>query len=83
MIDINDITAFFGWCSLINMAFYSFSALFVFGFKDFTTSLHSKVTGIEPEELPSLYFKFMGNFKITIIVFNLVPYLALKLMLQY
>ncbi len=80
MIDFNDLTSFLGWCTLINMAFYIFSALFIIGFKDFTINLHSKIVGIEPTELPSLYFKFLGNYKIVIIAFNFVPYLALKLM---
>ena len=82
MMELTDITAFFGWCTLINIGFYSFSALCIFGFKGFTTNLHSKFTGVDPNDLPALYFKFLGTFKIVIIVFNLAPYLALILMNQ-
>jgi len=80
MIDIENITAFFGWCTLINMAFYIFFALFIIGFEDFTIKFHSTVVGLNPTELPTLYFKFLGNYKIIIIAFNLAPYIALKLM---
>ena len=80
MMDVNQMTFFFGWCTVINLAVYAFSALFIIVFKDFTIRLHSNIMGLEPAELPALYFKFMGNFKILIIVFNLAPYLALKLM---
>jgi hypothetical protein len=79
--DVNQIAAFFGWCTLINIAFYTLSALFIIVFKNFTISIHSKLMGLDASELPSLYFKFMGNLKICIIVFNLTPYIALKLMI--
>ena len=79
MTDISQITVFFGWCTVINMGFYAFSALFIIAFKEFTIHIHSKLMGVEASELPSLYFKFMGNFKIFLIVFNLTPYIALKL----
>jgi len=80
MMDVNQITFFFGYCTLINMGIYAFSALFITVFKRFTISIHSKLIGLDAAELPSLYFKFMGNFKIGIVVLNLTPYIALKLM---
>ena len=38
------------------------------------------MSGVDPTELPALYFKYLGNFKIGILLFNLAPYVALKLM---
>lgn len=78
--NINEITTFFGWCTVINMGIYLFSAFFMIAFKEFTINLHSKLMGIDATELPSLYFKYMGNYKIVIIAFNLVPYISLTLM---
>jgi len=80
--DINQLTTFFGWCSVINLAFYLLSALFVLGFKSFTVSIHSKISGLSESQLQSLYFSFLGHYKIAILVLNLVPYVALKLMTQ-
>ncbi|WP_428200064.1 DUF6868 family protein [Aliivibrio salmonicida] len=80
MTNINDITVFFGWCSVINMGFLVFAALFLTLFNDFIINVHSKILGISSSELPSLYFKYLANYKIGIIIFNLVPYIALKLM---
>ena len=77
--DVNQLTAFFGWCTVLNISIYAFSALFITVFKKFTISIHSKLIGLDAAELPALYFKFMGNYKICIIVFNLTPYIALKL----
>lgn len=77
---INELTVFLGWCTVINLSIYTFSALFIVVFKRFTTSIHSKLVGMDACELPSLYFKYLGNYKIGIFIFNLAPYIALKLM---
>jgi len=79
--DINEITTFFGWCTVINLCIYMLSALFIIGFRDFTMSLHSKLVGMDATELPSLYFKYLGNYKIGILIFNLAPYIALTMMI--
>jgi hypothetical protein len=79
MIGVNELTTFFGWCTLINLGVYLFSALFIIAFKRFTINLHSKIVGVEASELPNMYFKFLGNYKIGILLLNLSPYIALKL----
>jgi hypothetical protein len=79
MINISQLTTFFGWCSLINLGIYLFSAFFIIVFKRFIINLHSKTVGVEASELPSLYFKFLGNYKIGILMLNLTPYIALKI----
>ena len=79
MIGVNELTTFFGWCTVINLGVYLFSALFIIVFKRFTINLHSKIVGVEASELPNMYFKFLGNYKIGILLLNLSPYIALKL----
>jgi hypothetical protein len=78
--NVIEIRDFLGWCTVINLSIYLLSACFMIVFRNFTTNLHSKLMGIDVTELPSLYFKYMGNYKIMIIVFNLVPYIALTVM---
>jgi hypothetical protein len=78
--DINEVTVFLGWCTVINISIYVFSALFIVLFKSFITGLHSALVGMDASELPSLYFKYLGNYKVSILVFNLTPYIALRLM---
>jgi hypothetical protein len=79
---INEITLFFGWCTVINLSIYAFSALFIIVFKKFTVRLHSKLVGMDASKLPPLYFQYLGNYKIAIIILNLAPYIALKLMVS-
>lgn len=80
MVGVNELTTFFGWCTVINLGIYLFSAFFIIVFKRFTINLHSKILGVATSELPSMYFKFLGNYKIGILLLNLSPYIALKLM---
>ncbi|MEI6897714.1 MAG: hypothetical protein V5786_09570 [Psychromonas sp.] len=80
MIDVNELTTFLGWCTLVNMSVLAFAALFITVFKSFAINLHSHLFGLNAAELPTLYFKYLANYKIGILLFNLAPYLALKLM---
>ena len=43
-------------------------------------NIHAKMTGVSEAELPRIYIEFLGSYKTFIIVFNLVPYIALKIM---
>lgn len=80
MMDINEITTFIGWCTAINMSILAFAAVILFGFKGLIIRVHGKLTGVSASELPSLYFSFMAHYKLGILLFNLAPYIALKLM---
>ena len=79
MLTINELISFLGWCSVINLSLLVLSSLFIFVFKDFVTGFHSRISGIDKQDLVSMYFQYLGNYKIVIIVLNLVPYIALKI----
>lgn len=80
MENISGITAFLGWCTLINISLYVFSAVLLTVFSKPVKSIHSRIAKIPPDELAVPYFNFLGNYKIAIFVANLAPYLALRLM---
>ncbi|NND83188.1 MAG: hypothetical protein HKN50_12240, partial [Gammaproteobacteria bacterium] len=42
--------------------------------------LHSSLSGVAEERLPEMYFSFLANYKLAFIMFNLIPYLALRVM---
>ncbi len=75
-----ELTVFLGWCSILNVALLSVTSLIIFLLKTPITSLHSQLTGLDQQTLMPLYFSYLGQYKITILVFNLIPYVALKLM---
>ena len=78
-ISIEQLTAFFGWCTLINIGLLLFSTLILAAVKDYAIKLHSKIFDLDPATLPSIYFEYLGRLKLLDIVFNLVPYVALRI----
>ena len=80
MLSMEQLTAFFGWCSVINMGLLIFSTVMLIVFKDPISSIHSRLMGIEKEKLPSLYMHYLAYYKIAIIMFNITPYIGLKML---
>jgi len=80
MLDIHVITTFLGWCSLINSGLFVFSSAVLIAGGDYVKGLHSKFFALNPDDLNKAYFRFLGNYKLAIIIFNITPYCALKLM---
>jgi len=80
MMTMDSLTAFLGWCSIINIGVMIISTLAVTAFKQPVIRLHSKMFGLNPDELSMAYFNYLGNYKIAIYIFNFVPYIALKIM---
>lgn len=78
---IEQLTTLFGWLSIINIVLLSFSAIMILAFKDFITQVQSKLFKLSATELMPIYFRFLAQYKLLIIVFNVTPYLALKLMI--
>ena len=80
MTDINNLTTFFGWCSIINLGILLFSTIILSAFKKPISTIHSKVFGLNQDDIPLIYFQYLGNYKIAIILLNFVPYITLKIM---
>lgn len=80
MTDLQTLTTFLGWCAIINIGLLSFYTIWMMTFQDFTKRTHSALLGIDPDKLDSIYFQYLANYKLVVLVFNIVPYLALKIM---
>lgn len=74
------LTTFLGWCSVLNLSLLLFSTLMIVALKGPLSRLHGHLLGIAPVDLLPIYLYYLGNYKMAIILFNLVPYLALKIM---
>lgn len=75
----DQVTAFFGWCSVINLILLAVSALALSVFQSTLLQLHSQIFSLPVERLRPIYLRVLGQYKILILVFNLVPYFALRL----
>ena len=71
---------FFGWCTVINFGIFLFTAVAILLMRDWMSELHGSMFGMDQEDVLESYFAYLANFKIVIIVFNLVPYLSLRMM---
>jgi hypothetical protein len=79
MITLDSMMALLGWCTAINFAlFATFGIMLMLAGKPLA-QFHSRLFGLNVDELPSIYFNYLAHYKILIVVFNLVPYLALRL----
>ena len=77
---IESLTTFLGWCCVINIGVLLFSTLIMIVMQDLAAKIHSGLFQVKPEELPIIYLQYLGNFKIAIILLNIVPYIALRIM---
>ena len=80
MNNIDNLTTFFGWCSVINIAVLLFSTLLIIVLKEPVSKIHVKLFGLEQSRVSEAYFRYLGHYKIAILMFNVAPYIALKMM---
>lgn len=80
MTDISTLATFFGWCSVINIAFLLFCTIMLTICRGFVKPIHAKLSGVAEEELDTIYFNFLANYKLLTMVLSLVPYVALRIM---
>jgi hypothetical protein len=75
--DINSITAFFMWCTILNVALLVLSSLICVCAGDWVYRIHSKWFSISRETFNVVIYSFIALYKILVIVFILIPYIAL------
>ena len=76
--DLVSITQFFKCCSIINISILAISSIMIMT-SDLGYNIHSRLglwQGSKEAHKQSMY-SLLGNYKILIIVFNLVPYFSL------
>jgi len=74
---IAELTTFFGWMTVINFLVFALSCGLVLALRGMQVSLHTKMFKVSEEVIYNDTYAFLGGWKLLIIVFNLVPYLAL------
>ncbi|WP_182866492.1 DUF6868 family protein [Rhodopirellula sp. JC639] len=82
MTSLELLLAALGWSTLINLGMLTLAAGLLAFWGDAIGRLHQKWFHLEKRELQQAYFRFLANYKLLVLVFNLVPYLALRLALQ-
>jgi len=67
------------WCSAINVGLLLFWALWFMLAHDFMYRFHGKWFKLSEERFDEINYTLIGIFKLGIILFNLVPYFALRI----
>jgi len=76
--NIETLTDFFMWCSIINIGLFTFWALWMILTPDLVYKLQTKFFPLEREAYDKIIYAFMGAYKLFILVFNLIPFIVLR-----
>ena len=68
-----------GWCAVINIGLLLWWFLFILFAHDWTYRYHSKWFKLSVERFDAIHYSGIALFKISIFVFNLVPYFSLRI----
>jgi len=77
--DIHTLSAFFKWCSIINGVLLILTVLMIMLSPNFVYSMQSHFFAISREAFDETIYELIGLYKILFLVFNLVPYVALRI----
>lgn len=77
---VAQLTEFLGWCTLINVVLLTLTAISVIALKGKISKIHAAMFNVDAATLPAAYFAYLATFKIAVLMLNVVPYIALKLM---
>ena len=76
---IEMIRATLGWCSIINMGLLLWWFFAITVLHDWVYKIHSKWFKVSPETFDAIHYSGIAFFKIVVLVFNIVPYFALRI----
>jgi len=77
---MESLTELLGWASALNIVVLMLSTITLIAMRGTIAALHSKLFGLDEKDLGRAYFQYLAQYKIAIIVLNIAPYLALKIM---
>jgi hypothetical protein len=75
--DIQLLTSFFMWCTIINGSLLLFWTVIYMSAPDLVFRTQRRWFPISQETFTIVFYSFIGLFKILFTVFNLVPFVAL------
>ena len=80
MNSIKTLATFLGWCTIINIGIYLFGVLGWMLVNEYTSQWAASMMGLTPQEVKVAFTNGVLVYRAGIVLFNLVPYIALKIM---
>ena len=65
--------------TVINVSLLALSAVLVMSLKGVMARTHAKLFGITEKDVSLAVYRFLGDFKLLVFVFNIVPFVSLHL----
>lgn len=78
--NMDQLTEYFKWMMIINIAFLFLSTFSVMGLKSLMFKMHTKMFGVTEEQVSMIAYGYLAMYKVLVIVFNIVPYVALLIL---
>jgi cell shape-determining protein MreC len=78
--DIQTLTSFFLWCTIVNLLVYFIWVVCLVKFPDFVYNTQSRFFSISRDAFNTVTYAFLGVFKIIFLVFNVTPYITLLIL---
>ena len=76
---LETVRAMLAWCSVINIGFLALWILLFMTAHEWMYQMHGKWFSMSKETFNAIHYGGMGLFKIGILLLNLAPYLALRI----
>ena len=78
-ITVELVRSMLAWCTLINMVILLIWVILLLFCHKFFYKVHSKMFNLSEEAFYKVNYMSLGLFKIGVILFNLIPYLSLRI----
>ncbi len=75
--DIETLTAFFMWCTIVNVIVFAWAAIWFMLAPDFVYRMQTRMFPLPRETFNAIIYGFLALHKLLIIVFGFVPWIAL------
>lgn len=76
---IETIRGMLGWCTLINLGILLYWFLAFILARDWVYRFHGRWFRLSTQQFDAIHYSGMAGYKLAILLFNVAPYLALKI----
>ena len=80
---LKTLKTFFFWMTLINFLILVISTVGVVALTQEMKVIHSQMFQVPSDELSQVYLEYLAWYKLLWMIFNLVPYISLRVVLAY
>ena len=80
MLEYSDLCEFFKWCLIINAGILLLWFIIFLAARDTIYRIHNRWFQISEEKFSSIHYRLLAQYKLAIVLLNLVPWIALLLL---